>query len=109
MGAYNPHVVTRLISEALERQGYGSLTALAKACGVQVQTVSKWRDGEVVPRPERWPTIEDALELTRGQIAKESGYTGPTLDDLPIRVARLEGQIAEILQRLRPDTTGDGS
>ena len=76
VASYNPTMITKLIAEALEREGYGSQSRLARACHVKVQTVSKWKDGQIVPLPERWPVIEDFFGMDPGTLGRESKYTG---------------------------------
>lgn len=61
------------IAAALRAQGRGSKSRLARAVGVQPQTVTKWVSGETSPPPERWLAIEDALELPRFTLAKAAG------------------------------------
>lgn len=106
MGSYNRSVVTELLATHLT--GHGSQTRLAEACGVAVQTVNKWKLGQTIPAPEKWPAIERALGLDDGEIAQAAGYTGPTIDGLHLRLAALEEQVAEILRHLpRNTSTGD--
>jgi DNA-binding transcriptional regulator YdaS (Cro superfamily) len=99
MGSYNRSVVTALIAARLLE--HGAQTRLAKACGVTPQTVNKWKLGQTIPAPEKWPAIERALGLEDGTIAREAGYTGPTVDEVHARLAALEDQVAELIRIVR--------
>lgn len=75
MVAYNTSVVTQRIASYIASSGRGSQVKLAKALGVQPQTVNKWVKGQTCPEPERWAELEAAMGLEEGTLALESGLT----------------------------------
>jgi transcriptional regulator with XRE-family HTH domain len=108
MASYNTSVVTRLIADALNERGYGAQTELAKACGVRVQTVNKWKQGQTSPEPERWPIIEQALGLDEGKIAEEAGYRGPRLPPPGVQAADHDSRSGGSSAGARVATSGGG-
>jgi transcriptional regulator with XRE-family HTH domain len=62
------NMVSQIIEDALQRQGYGSRRALAERCGVAPSSVTKWARG-LTPEARRWPIIEDQLGLEPGTLA----------------------------------------
>lgn len=71
------------------------------------QTVSKWKDGQVVPDPERWPTIEAALGMEPGHLSALSGLptSADRLEELRARIraevlAEVGDQLSEIRDQL---------
>lgn len=91
--AYNPGVVTSLIAAKLLQRGDAS--ALARAVEVSGETVSRWKSGESVPEPFRWPAIEKALGYEPGTFEAESGLARAPEDTLA-RIAGLESTVAEL-------------
>lgn len=96
-------MVNDLIRGELERRGHGSGVKLARAAGVTVQTVTKWRKGETTPEPSRWAVIELHLGMEPGTLAAESGYglvadpgdlvtLWERMEELQARLDRLEGR-----------------
>lgn len=67
------HTVQPTIAAALDAQGRGAKSRLARALGVKPQSVTRWVSGETVPPPERWLAIEDALDLARFDLARAAG------------------------------------
>jgi transcriptional regulator with XRE-family HTH domain len=93
--AYNVAVLTEMIGAEIERRGRGAQTDLAKAVGVEVQTVNKWVHGQTHPDPARWASIEEALGWPEGSIALQ---VMPSLDAAPLSV--LLNDLAEQLEDL---------
>jgi DNA-binding transcriptional regulator YdaS (Cro superfamily) len=75
----------------VEARQRGAQTALAAACGVTPQTVNKWVDGQVVPKPERWAAIEQALDMEPGHLS--------ALVEVPTATDRLE----QLRERIKHD------
>jgi len=48
------------LSDFLDAEGRGGMTRLAKAVGVSVVTVIRWRRGDALPAWDRIPAIERA-------------------------------------------------
>lgn len=86
--AYNPTVVTQLIARKIEHKR-GAQRSLARAVGVSDETVSRWRHGESVPTPDKWPAIEVALDYPPGTFETEAGV-GTATRSMGERLLELE-------------------
>lgn len=93
--AYNGDVVTALIAKKLERRGASA--ALAHALGVKPASVSRWRQGQSVPEPDKWPAIEKALGYPPGTFATEAGLDDASNAALT-RIETLEAEMAALRQ-----------
>lgn len=93
MPSYNAGMVTTIIREAIEAEGRGAQSRVARDVGVAVQTVNKWVKGQVHPEPARWPRIEEALGLEPGTIEQRSGSRPTAADD---EVVALRREVAEL-------------
>lgn len=98
--AYNVAVLTEMISSEVGRRGRGAQTDLAKAIGVEVQTVNKWVHGQTHPDPARWAAIEEALGWEPGTIALR---VMPALgsDSTHVLVIQLAEQVEDLARRVQ--------
>lgn len=86
-----------LLTQALNRRGYGSRSALADRVGVRPGTVTKWTLGQTKPHPNFWGAIEQYLNLEPGTIenivgppVRRSNDHSSALTDLEERIKALE-------------------
>lgn len=88
-------------SHAICPPGRGAQTRLAAELGVSAATVSRWIRHQSCPDPNRWPAIEDALGLPRGQLAREALAEGASAPDLTSQLADHEARIARLEATVR--------
>ncbi len=87
--------ISALIDSAIERKGRGAATHLAEATGVSNATITKWRRGDHRPEEEKWAQIEEALDLSAGDIARAAGLQVGR-DHVDERIEALAGQVREM-------------
>lgn len=109
MAAYQGSMVTKVIRDALNRDGW-TQKRLADAMKVRPQTVNKWVSGENTPPYTKWRALEEALELDVGTILRAVELAG---DDAQLgllvreaseregntflnRLTKLEAEVAEV-------------
>lgn len=63
---------TQLVRATAEKAGH-SFTSLADAIGVSVESVSKWMNGEAVPRPGKALKLGELLDLAYDQVITRQG------------------------------------
>lgn len=101
VAAYNMRMVTEAIAQALASRGRGAQQALADGLGVKAQTVSKWIQHQITPTMDRWPAIEELLDMEPGHLRKISGFGPSETADTETRIRNLEAEVAELKELLR--------
>lgn len=84
---------------------YGAMASLARECAVAQSTVSKWRDGHVIPSRAYWLYIEDLFDLDRGALAAAASAawdaSGAERSKMRAQLRALEAEVAGLLERIQ--------
>lgn len=84
------------MDSGLAEKGFGSGARLARELGVSEAAVSRWRDGKVMPEPERFTAIEEALGLESGVLREAAGLAPQDARPMIERVERLESEMSDV-------------
>lgn len=98
-GVYDEAALKALLGPALRALPRGGQTALARAVGVEPQTVNKWAKEQTCPDPARWGAIEDFLGWEAEAIARQviPALTSPLITTM---IAELTDQVAKLTDRV---------
>lgn len=62
--------VTQLLVRAFNTAPRGTSARIARELEVSPQTVSKWKNGDIIPEQFRWSALEELLKLKPGEISR---------------------------------------
>jgi len=87
----------------VDAQRGGGRNELAKRVGVAKSTVSRWLDGDALPRAEHFVSIADAVDAPISGLLRAAGIVDPDADETTSRPSRSPQQIVAELGITDPD------
>lgn len=111
MKTANPELTTYLADLPWQTQPRGTMSQLARTCGVAEATVYKWQKGMTAPSSQYWGHIETLFDLKPGTIAQLAAASPAELTrsqrqalaDTATTIEREAQRLAALAAQLRKD------
>lgn len=91
---YNQRMVLEVLVAALADAPRGTKAKLGRDTHTTAANVTKWAKGWTCPTPDKWPTIEDSLEMQRGTLELAAYGPDPVVEQLADLFAEMRAAIA---------------